>query len=84
MLALACSPEVAMLAKKTSKNQITLPKSVVTHFPGVDYFDVQEETGKIILLPVRPNQAEHVRQRLTELKLDEQDIKDAIAWARES
>jgi len=73
-----------MLAKKTSKNQITLPKSVVTHFPGVDYFDVQEETGKIILLPVRPNQAEHVRQRLTELKLDEQDIKDAIAWARES
>jgi bifunctional DNA-binding transcriptional regulator/antitoxin component of YhaV-PrlF toxin-antitoxin module len=73
-----------MLAKKTSKNQITLPKSIVTHFPDVDYFDVQEEGGKIILMPVRPNQAEGVRQRLAELGLGEQDVRDAVAWARES
>jgi hypothetical protein len=73
-----------MLAKKTSKNQITLPKSVVTHFPDVDYFDVQEEGDKIVLLPVRPNQAEDVRKRLAEMGLGEQDVKDAIAWARES
>jgi len=73
-----------MLAKKTSKNQITLPKAVVMHFADVDYFDVQEEGGKIILLPVRPNQAESVRQRLAELGLDDQDVKNAIAWARES
>ncbi len=73
-----------MLAKKTSKNQITLPKSIVTHFPDVDYFDVQEESGKIILMPVRPNQAESVRQRLAELGLGEKDVRDAVAWARES
>ena len=73
-----------MLAKKTSKNQITLPKSIVTHFPNVDYFDVQEAGGKIILLPVRPNQAEDVRRHLAELGLGEQDVKDAVAWARES
>jgi hypothetical protein len=73
-----------MLTKKTSRNQITLPKSVVTHFPGVDYFDVLEEGGKIILLPVRPNQAENVRQRLAEMGLGDQDVKDAVAWARES
>jgi len=73
-----------MLAKKTSKNQITLPKSVVTQFPDVDYFDIQEEGGKIILLPVRPNQAEEMRQRLAELGLGEQDVKDAIAWARKA
>ena len=72
-----------MLTKKTSKNQITLPKSIVTHFPDVDYFDVREEGDKIILLPVRTNQAEKVRQRLSEMGLDEQDVKDAIAWARE-
>jgi len=73
-----------MLIKKTSKNKITLPKSVVTHFPDVHYFDVQEEGGKIILMPVRPNQAEDVRKRLAEMGLGDQDVKDAIAWARES
>jgi len=73
-----------MLTKKTSRNQITLPKSVVMHFPDVDYFDVREEGGKIILLPVRPNQAEKVRQRLAEMGLGDQDVKDAVAWARES
>jgi hypothetical protein len=31
-----------MLAKKTSKNQITLPKAIADRFPGVDYFDVRE------------------------------------------
>lgn len=72
-----------MLTKKTSKNQITLPKSVVTHFPDVDYFDVQEEGDRIILLPVRPNQAEKVREKLADIGLGEEDVNDAIAWARE-
>ena len=30
-----------MLAKKTSKNQITLPKAVISRFPAVEYFDVR-------------------------------------------
>lgn len=47
-------------------------------------FDVREEGGKIVLLPVRPNQVEEVRQRLAEMGLGEQDVKDAIVWARES
>ena len=29
-----------MLAKKTSKNQITLPKEIALKFQGVDYFDI--------------------------------------------
>jgi len=32
-----------MLAKKTVKNQITLPKAVITRFPGVEYFDVSTD-----------------------------------------
>jgi len=71
-----------VLTKKTSKNQITLPKAIVSHYPDVDYFDVQD--GKIVLFPVRPNQAEDVRRRLTEMGLGEQDVKDAIAYARKS
>ena len=30
-----------MLAKKTSKNQITLPKAIVNAFPDAQYFDVR-------------------------------------------
>ena len=32
-----------MIAKKTSKNQLTLPKKIVDRFPDVDYFDVRVE-----------------------------------------
>ncbi len=71
-----------MLTKKTSKNQITLPKAVIQHFENVDYFDVQEEEGKIILLPVRPAHSTEVRRRLNEMNLGESDVEDAISWAR--
>src|SRR3972149_1130699 len=33
----------AMLAKKTVKNQITLPKKIADRFPRVEYFDVRAE-----------------------------------------
>jgi hypothetical protein len=41
-----------MLAKKTSKNQITLPKAITRQLPQVDYFDVSIREGEVILKPV--------------------------------
>ncbi len=41
-----------MLAKKTSKNQITLPKSIADLFPSIQYFDVSLKNGKILFVPV--------------------------------
>ena len=38
-----------MLAKKTVKNQITLPKAVVSRFGNVEYFEVSAEGDSIIL-----------------------------------
>lgn len=73
-----------MLAKLTAKNQLTLPKAIVSHFPGVGYFDVSEESGRIVLAPVRVNQADAVRTRLAELGIDESDIKNAVRWARKN
>ena len=32
-----------MLAKLTSQNRVTLPKSVMADFPGTKYFDVSSE-----------------------------------------
>ncbi len=70
------------LAKKTSKNQITLPKKVVEQFPDIDYFDVRVGEGAIVLYPVDVDNADRVREKLDALGIDEQDIREAIRWAR--
>ncbi len=72
-----------MLAKKTSKNQITLPKSVVTRFSGVEYFDVSSDGECIILRPLQRSRAEEVRAQLAQLGIDEADVTAAVTWARE-
>lgn len=72
-----------MLAKMTSKNQITLPKSVVSKVPATEYFDVEVEGGRIVLTPVRVQKADAVREKLAQLGITEDDVNDAVAWARE-
>ena len=71
-----------MLAKLTSKNQLTLPKRIVAQFPDAAYLDVRTEFGKIVLEPVRPRQAEAVRNKLAELGITVENLKDALTWAR--
>ena len=71
-----------MLAKLTSKNQVTLPKAVVSSVDVAEYFDVTVENGRIILTPVRVQQAQAVRDKLEKLGITEQDIDDAVAFAR--
>ncbi|MBN2497869.1 MAG: AbrB/MazE/SpoVT family DNA-binding domain-containing protein [Deltaproteobacteria bacterium] len=71
-----------MIAKKTVKNQITLPKRVVALFPDVEYFEVQVQDGQIVLKPVIPDRIERVRDKLASLGIEQKDIQEAIAWAR--
>ena len=70
------------IAKKTSKNQITLPKKIADQFPETEYFDVRCENRTIILYPVEWNKADRVREKLEGLGIGEEDIRDAIRWAR--
>lgn len=71
-----------MLAKLTSKNQLTLPKSITTPLGPIEYFDVVSRDGQIILTPVRIQRSDAVRAKLAELDLSEADIAAAITWAR--
>ena len=71
-----------MLAKLTSKNQLTLPKSVTQAVGATEYFDVETRAGQIILTPVRIQRGDAVRAKLAELDLTDADIADAVAWAR--
>ena len=76
-----------MLAKRTYKNQLTLPQSVIKEFPGVDYFDVVAREGEIVLRPVqiqnRGESLKKVREKIRALGLTEKDVHDAIRWARD-
>ena len=72
-----------MLAKLTAENQLTLPNDITTAIGKAEYFEVKVETGKIILTPINLKKAESVRDYLATLNLNEQDIADAINWARQ-
>ena len=72
-----------MLAKMTSKNQLTLPKSVTQSVGTPEYFEVEVKAGQIVLTPVRIQRADAVRAKLAELNLSDSDIASAVAWARQ-
>jgi len=75
-----------MLAKKTSKNQLTLPKEIANRFPNVDLFDATVEDNRIVLVPVRVTpitaSLEGIREKMEKLGIAEQDVTDAVAWSR--
>jgi hypothetical protein len=75
-----------MLAKKTSKNQITLPKEIVKAFQDAEYFDVSIKDNAIRLMPVKitPIQSslDSVGEKMKKLGLTEKDVGEAIQWAR--
>jgi hypothetical protein len=71
-----------MLAKRTSKNQVTLPKAAVEAVGSPDYFEVAVEHGRLVLTPARIGRADAVRAKLAELGLTEADVAEAVAWAR--
>lgn len=73
-----------MLSKITSKNQLTLPKSITQAVGPAEYFDVQARDGQIVLTPVRIQRGDAVRAKLAELGLTEADVADAVVWARGS
>ena len=71
-----------MIAKMTSKNQITIPKKISKLFSAT-YFDVRRESDRIVLVPLNLDGADQVRTKLDEMGIDERDVADAVAWARE-
>jgi hypothetical protein len=75
-----------MLAKKTSKNQVTLPKAIVEEIPSTEYFDVSVSEGAVILRPVTVTvpgeRLTAVRKKIAALGMSEKDVEAAIRWAR--
>ena len=73
-----------MLAKITSKNQVTIPKKIIEKIPDVEHFEVEFKDGVIILKPVRivGLNLEQIRSKMEELGLKEDSVSEAVKWAR--
>ena len=74
-----------MLAKKTYKNQITIPQMVIKDFPGVEYFVVERRGNEIVLKPVTlpdSQNLDQIRKKMDQLGITPKDIEDAVEWAR--
>lgn len=75
-----------MLAKLTSKNQLTLPRDIAKEFKGIEYFDADVRDGRIVLAPVRikPVDADltGIRKKMERLGITPDDVVEAIRWAR--
>ena len=73
-----------MLAKLTAKNQITIPKDVISRLPDVQYFDVSYSEGNVILKPVKVYETDldGIRAKMKQLGISENSVGEAVKWAR--
>ena len=70
------------LAVVTDKNQITLAEGLLANFPDADCFEVAIEDGRIVLTPFPIVTADDVRLKIGALGITEEDVQEAIRWAR--
>jgi bifunctional DNA-binding transcriptional regulator/antitoxin component of YhaV-PrlF toxin-antitoxin module len=73
-----------MLAKLTAKNQITIPKKILSQLPDVKYFDVEINDGLVVLKPVKiiETNLQGIRTKIKKLGLSEDCVAEAVSWAR--
>lgn len=74
-----------MLTKKTTKNQLTIPKALLDRLPETDYFDAEVVSDALVLRPVRMVPAvdiDRVRGRLERAGVEPGEAKRAVRWAR--
>lgn len=66
-----------MQAKKTSKNQVTLPKKALHDIPDTDYFYITTKDEVLILKPVTVTEAGSrlaaIRQKIKDLGIEPED-----------
>ena len=73
-----------MLAKLTTKNQITIPKKIVDQLPDVKYFQVELRDDAVVLKPLRvyDTDLDQIRSKIRKLGLEPNSVAEAIRWAR--
>ncbi len=71
-----------MRARMTRPNQITIPDELALALHGVEYLDIEEKDGCLVLSPLRQSNLDDVYEKIERLGITKADIADAVAWAR--
>ncbi len=73
-----------MLAKITSKNQITIPKKIIEKMSGAKHFDIELKDGVILMKPIKfyDTNLDQIRAKIKKLGLKESSVAEAIKWAK--
>jgi bifunctional DNA-binding transcriptional regulator/antitoxin component of YhaV-PrlF toxin-antitoxin module len=73
-----------MLAKITSKNQITIPKKIIEKMPGIKHFDIELKDGVVIMRPIKfyDTNIDQIRAKIKKLGLKENSVAEAIKWVK--
>ncbi len=71
-----------MVTRLVDKREVQLPDVVLRDFKNVEFFEITSDGVRIVLTPVSASRADLLRQKLDQLDLSEQDIEDAVRWAR--
>jgi hypothetical protein len=72
-----------MLAEKMAENQLTLPDAIAAQFSEVRYFDISVEEERIVLKPIYNQKLDTIQQKMELLGISQQDIAEAVKWARQ-
>jgi hypothetical protein len=71
-----------MLVKRTARNRLTLSEAAIPIFECSEYFRVTQEDGRIVLTPLSRSPGDAVRDKLARLGITEEDVDEAVEWAR--
>ncbi len=71
----------SMLAKLGLDNRLTLPAQAVDALGHPSHFDVAVEGDRLVLTPSHAS-AHGIRDRLASQGVADQDVTDAVQWAR--
>ena len=77
--------EIALtpLAVVSGNNQLTLAEGILADFPDADCFEATVEDGRIVLTPYEITTIEGVWAKIAALGITEEDVAEAVRWARE-
>ena len=71
-----------VIARLTARNTLVIPTIVTDVFGGINTFEVSVQEGKVILTPLVATAADEVRKTLAAKGVTEEDVADAVKWAR--
>ena len=73
-----------MLAKLTSKNQLTIPKKIIEKMPDAKYFDIEIVGNTIVMKPLTLYDTDlvKIKEKMKTLGLSQSCVAEAVSWAR--